>query len=233
MCSGSAYGSERYSLRTPRTSVLQSGTVGGVTHAFKGNWIYELPFGNGRRFGAPRARGWIASSAGGRSTASPACRPAGCWTSGTCRLVGMSKQELQDAFTLRFDHAGRAIYMLPQDIVDNTMRAFSVSATTPSGYSGEVPVGRYLAPANGPNCIEIAQTNQFNGYGDCGVNNLVVTGPRLVRFDLSAVKRVPVKGRVNFEFRAEFLNAFNHPWFTPVTWKKTATLNRTIRMVIA
>jgi hypothetical protein len=28
---------------------------------------------------------------------------------------------------------------------------------------------------------------------------------------------VPIKGRVNFEFRAEFLNAFNHPWFTPVT----------------
>lgn len=44
----------------------------------------------------------------------------------------------------------------------------------------------------------------------------MVTGPRLVRFDLSAVKRVHVKGRVNFEFRAEFLNAFNHPWFTPV-----------------
>ena len=45
----------------------------------------------------------------------------------------------------------------------------------------------------------------------------MVTGPRLVRFDLSAVKRVAVKGRVNFEFRAEFLNAFNHPWFEPVT----------------
>ena len=44
-----------------------------------------------------------------------------------------------------------------------------------------------------------------------------MTGPRLVRFDLSAVKRVPIKGRVNFEFRAEFLNAFNHPWFEPVT----------------
>jgi hypothetical protein len=38
-----------------------------------------------------------------------------------------------------------------------------------------------------------------------------------VRFDLSAVKRVAIRGRVNFEFRAEFLNAFNHPWFTPVT----------------
>jgi hypothetical protein len=80
-----------------------------------------------------------------------------------------------------------------------------------------VPRGRYIAPANGPDCIEIASTNAVNGFGDCGLNNVVVTGPRLVRFDLSAVKRVAIKGRLNFEFRAELLNAFNHPWFTPVT----------------
>jgi hypothetical protein len=27
---------------------------------------------------------------------------------------------------------------------------------------------------------------------------------------------MPIKGRLNAEFRAEFLNAFNTPWFTPV-----------------
>ena len=124
----------------------------------------------------------------------------------------MSKDELEDAFKLRFDHAGRAIYMLPEDIIENTLRAWSVSATSATGYSGAAPEGRYIAPANGPDCIETAQ-----GFGDCGLNNVVVTGPSLFRFDLSAVKRIPVKGRVNFEFRAEFLNAFNTPWFTPVT----------------
>ena len=49
------------------------------------------------------------------------------------------------------------------------------------------------------------------------MRTLVVTGPRQVRFDLSTTKRFRVKGHVNAEFRAEFLNAFNHPWFTPVT----------------
>ena len=44
----------------------------------------------------------------------------------------------------------------------------------------------------------------------------MVTGPKLVRFDISAVKRMPIKGRVNFEFRAEMLNAFNTPWFEAV-----------------
>jgi hypothetical protein len=109
--------------------------------------------------------------------------------------------------------------MLPQDIVDNTVKAWNVSATSATGYSNlGVPEGRFIAPANGPGCIELGQgADANNGFGDCGINNLVVQGPRLVRFDLSAVKRLPIKGRVNFEFRAEFLNAFNHPWFTPVT----------------
>ena len=45
-----------------------------------------------------------------------------------------------------------------------------------------------------------------------------------MRFDLSAVKRFPIKGRVNFEFRAELLNAFNTPWFTPVLGNGNATV---------
>ena len=43
-----------------------------------------------------------------------------------------------------------------------------------------------------------------------------IGGTRLVRFDLSAVKRVSLVGRITGEFRAEMLNAFNHPYFTPV-----------------
>ena len=74
-----------------------------------------------------------------------------------------------------------------------------------------MPTGRYLAPANGPDCIEIAA-----GQGDCGVRSLVVTGPTLVRFDLSTSKRIAIKGNTNVEFRAEFLNAFNTPWFEAV-----------------
>jgi hypothetical protein len=206
---GKAYVSERYSLRTPRKKVLDTGGEGGVTHAFKGTWTYELPFGQGRRFGGGVGP-WMQRLIGGWSFDGIARIQSGRMLDfGNVRLVGMSKKELQDSFKLRFDDAGRAIYMLPQDIVDNTVKAWSV---TPTGYSSGAPEGRYIAPANSSDCIETAP-----GFGDCGVNNVVVTGPRLVRFDLSAVKRIPVRGRLNFEFRAEFLNAFNHPWFTPVT----------------
>jgi hypothetical protein len=128
------------------------------------------------------------------------------------RLVGLSEKELQDAFDLRFDHDGKVVWNLPQDIIDNTVKAFSVSATSPTGYGDlGAPSGRYLAPENGPDCIAITPD-----FGDCGTSQLVVTGPTLVNFDLSAVKRTPIKGRVNLEFRAELLNAFNTPWFTPV-----------------
>ena len=51
---------------------------------------------------------------------------------------------------------------------------------------------------------------------ECAPNQITLTGPRVARFDLSAVKRITIKGRVNAEFRAELLNAFNTPWFTPV-----------------
>lgn len=95
-----------------------------------------------------------------------------------------------------------------------------MSATSTTGYSGAAPEGRYIAPANGPDCIEtgmIPGSDANVGFGECGLTSVVVTGPKLVRFDLSAVKRIPVKGRVSFEFRAEFLKTFNTPWFTPVT----------------
>jgi len=47
----------------------------------------------------------------------------------------------------------------------------------------------------------------------------------LVRFDLSAVKRTQLIGRSNLEFRAEMLNAFNHPWFTPVIGRDPDSFN--------
>ena len=218
---GRAHTSARASLRTPRRSVLQTGAEGGVTHAFKSNWTYELPFGQGRRFGSGVGPvldrvigGWsfdgIARIQSGRML-----------DFGNVRLVGLTEKDLQNMFKLRFDHAGKVIYNLPDDVIENTVRAWNVSATSPTGYSNlGVPEGRYIAPANGPDCIERGFTagEDFNtGYGECGPASVVVTGPTLVRFDLSAVKRVAVKGRLNFEFRAEFLNAFNTPWFTPVT----------------
>jgi hypothetical protein len=207
------YESVRYSFRTPRRTRLDAGTEGGVTHAFKPNWVYELPFGQGRRF-ASNVGPMLDRLMGGWSLDGIARIQSGRLLDfGNVRLVGMSREELQDAFKLRFDDANKAVYMLPQDIIDNTVRAWNVDATSATGFSElGPPTGRYIAPANGSDCIETSP-----GFGDCGVRTLVVTGPKLVRFDLSTTKRIPIRGRVNVEFRAEMLNAFNTPWFDPVT----------------
>jgi hypothetical protein len=214
---GQTYGTNRYSLRLPRKRTVDTGTVGGVTHAFRANWVYELPFGQGRRFGSGVGP-WMNRLIGGWSLDGIARIQSGLkLDQGNVQVVGMSVEEFQDAFKLRFDNERRLVFMLPQDIIDNTIRAFSTSATTATGYSDQgVPTGRYLAPANGPDCIEVAP-----GYGDCGVRSLVVTGPPLYRFDLSTSKRVTIRGNTNFEFRAEFLNAFNTPWFEAVTSTST------------
>jgi hypothetical protein len=209
---GKAYTSARYSLRTPRVKEMQTGGEGGVTHALKANWTYELPFGQGRRFGSG-AGPILDRVIGGWSFDGIARIQSGRMLDlGNVRLMGMSVDDLNDMFKLRFDDAGKLIWMLPEDVINETVKAFDVSATSATGYGSRgVPSGRYIAPANGPDCIEVAI-----GYGDCALRSVVVTGPTLFRFDLSAVKRIPIKGRVNAEFRAEFLNAFNTPWFTPV-----------------
>ena len=211
---GKAMRSSRFGLRQPRVTTLDTGSNGadgGVTHAFKANWTYELPFGQGRRW-ANASNAFVDRLIGGWSFDGVARIQSGELLSlNGVRLVGMTQDELQSVFKVRFDHEGKVVYNLPQDIIDNTVKAFSVSATSADGYSDlGAPSGRYLAPENGPDCIAITP-----GFGECSPTQTTLTGPTVFRFDLSAVKRLPIKGRVNFEFRAEFLNAFNSPRFNP------------------
>ncbi len=189
-------------------------TAGGpVNHQFVTNWVYELPFGQGKPWGSNVGRGMQ--------------RLIGNWTfSGTVRvqsgrkvdfgnvnMVGFSKNDLKDMYQLRMvtDPANQyrtLVYMLPQDIIDNTIKAFSVNAT---GYSAGAPTGRYFAPANGPTCIETVAS----GYGDCGARSLVVTGPSVFRTDFSFIKDVAIVRQVTFRFEAMVFNVFGNTNFNP------------------
>jgi len=189
----------------------QVGQVGNVQHAFKANWNYDLPFGREQRFGG-KANGLLDGLIGGWSLDGVARIQTGeMMDFGNVRLVGMSVDEFRRAIGLRVAANGQ-LYTLPDDILQNTVRAFSVSATSPTGYTQGPPTGRYLAPANGPDCIETEP-----GAGDCGIRSLVVNGPPLFRFDFGASKRVRIHNNITFEFRAELLNAFNAPYFNPAS----------------
>jgi Carboxypeptidase regulatory-like domain/TonB-dependent Receptor Plug Domain len=224
---GNAYESSRYSLKVGRKQTIQTGDPGSITHALKLNWIYELPFGNGRRF-LGSSNGLLDRVVGGWEIDGIARIQSGSMVDfGNLRLVGMSMKDLQKAYKL-YEYAATGlnssspvnIYLLPQDILENTVKAFSTSATSATGYGSlGAPTGRYLAPANGPDCIETIA----NGYGDCGARTIVLTGPMYSRWDISAVKRTRVVGHTMFEFRADLINAFNHPNFSVVGFPGTAS----------
>ena len=186
----------------------------------RGTWCTTCRSAAAAASAATSTASWTASSAAGRSASPRRCRAAVSSNLGNVRLVGMSASDVSKMFKLlRFDDAGKQVYMLPQDVIDNTILAFTVSATTASGYAGTSPTGRYFAPANGPDCIEIA-----GGFGDCGTGTLVVTGPLFQQHDIRFSKRTTIVGHVNFEFAAEMLNAFNHPNFLPVSGIGSTTL---------
>jgi hypothetical protein len=136
----------------------------------------------------------------------------------------MTRDDVQKMYKLRFDDAGKQVYMLPQDVIDNTLLAFAVSATSASGYAGAAPTGRYFAPANGPDCIE-NENGREGPVGACGTGDLVVHGPMFQQHDIRISKRTNLVGQTNFEFAAEMLNAFNHPNFLPVNGVGGSTIS--------
>ena len=197
----------------PLEWIDQAGQVGNVRHAVKANWICRDAVRPGSPFGSDMNRRCSTRIVGGWSFDGVVRVQTGeVLDFGNVRLVGMTRTELQNAIRVQQGPSGQ-IFILPDDILQNTVKAFNVSATSPTGYGAlGAPTGRYFAPANGPDCIETAP-----GYGDCGLRSVVVNGPRLVRFDLGIVKEFGIRGRFTFEFRGELLNAFNDPYLNPAS----------------
>src|SRR5262249_28831043 len=192
------------------------GNSGDIPQAFKSNVVYDLPFGRGRHWGSG-VNGALDRVIGGWQLGVGSRLQSGTPVNlGNVRLVGMSVKDAQKMFKLRFDDAGKQVYMLPEDVITNTINAFNVSATSASGYSGAAPTGRYFAPANGPDCIELTSTANAGGFGDCGVQSLVINGPMFQQHDIRISKRTTVVGHTNLEFAAQLLNAFNHANFLAV-----------------
>ena len=193
---------------------------GDLTHAFKLAAVYSLPFGRGERWGG-NVNGFVDRVIGGWQVAGSARLQSGRLLDlGNVRLVGMDRDYLQSVFKLRTNEAGQ-VFMFPQAIIDESFKAFSVSATTASGYGNlGAPSGRYIAPADSLDCIE-----RIRGEGQCGLQSVVLTGPMFKQFDFGLSKRVEIVGRVYAEFRLDALNVFNNSNFVPVTGI-TTTNNR-------
>ena len=184
-----------------------------VRHAIKTQWDWTLPVGRGQRFAAD-AHPLLDAIIGGWSFMGVGRIQARTINFGNVRLVGMSLDELTDMykFDIRTDPTTglETVYMLPDEVILNTRRAFSLSSTSDDGYSSlGAPEGRYIAPANTADCMEIRN-------GDCAPRTTLVRAPFFTRFDVGVQKRFPIKGRVNFELRLDVLNVFDNINFNPV-----------------
>ncbi|PWT90886.1 MAG: hypothetical protein C5B55_09045 [Blastocatellia bacterium] len=184
-----------------------------ITHGLKMNFIYEMPFGQGKTW-LSGVHGWKEKLVGGWGVnGNVRIQSGNPFSLGNVQLVGMTKKELQDAVGIRRDvdadgvYRGN-VYIFPLDIRQNTWKAnnigFNTSGSAIGGtFTQGAPTGRFIAPAAWGNCIQSFQ-------GGCGFANLVLYGPAFFRTDASIVKKVKFNERMNLELRGEFLNAFNN-----------------------
>jgi hypothetical protein len=202
-------------LDSLRVNRVLSPSVNAVPHSWKIAATYEVPFGHDRRFGASISP-WLEAIAGGWSTNITGKVTSGRILSfGNVRLQGMTLDELQRSIKYRIVPASvnadgtttpTRVFNLPQDIIENTVKAFSVNVL---GYTAGAPAGRYLAPANGPDCIQVIR-------GDCAPKDLQVVAPPFSRFDFGARKRIGLRGKMQFVVEFDVLNLFNAINFNPV-----------------
>ena len=183
--------------------------ISDIRHVFKVDSTYDLPFRSSNAFLNALISGW---------SFSPTVR----WQSGApiqighVQLVGMTRDELQDAVKIRKE--GSLVFWLPDDIILNSQKAFNISINnekTPSNPNGNGygttfgtggPSGRFIAPAGYGNCIE-----SFSGQ--CGFSNLVIYGPQFFKVDASLLKRFNFGEKRYVELRFMALDALNHPNF--------------------
>jgi hypothetical protein len=211
-----------FSWTSLRDSWQYIDSTGGPIHSLKFNWVYELPFGQGRRFGSG-AGYWKNLLIGGWEFDGVGRLQSGArFNFGDFRLVGMTEKDLQNMFKIYKvnDAAGKTrVYMLPQDVIEQSIIALTTaSASTANGFSGAAPSGRYLAPASGPDCVQYLA-------GNCPGTSLarIVSGPWYNKWDFSFVKRIPVKGGMRIEARMDLYNVFDAINFIAVGVPNTRT----------
>ena len=148
-------------------------STAGVPQSMKFSGSWDVPFGRGRAFGK-ESSGFVNAIAGGWNVSAVGRVQSGLQLRlGGVRLVGMTQSDLQKAFKIRIDRNAQIVYDLPQDIIDNTIKAFNTSA---AGYTQGGPTGRYMAPASANGCVEVYR-------GDCGEPRYItVRGPLVARW---------------------------------------------------
>ena len=167
-----------------------------VTHIFRTNGVYELPFGPGKPWlqGGVASRlfgGWQLSGIFEARTGRPISFVSNRGTvnrqgrsARNTAITSLSREELQDKTGLFFDPAtGRPLFVDPS-----------------------------LIGPDGRGNPQLLQNPEAGQYGTLQLTP--VSGPGFWNVDMSLIKRTKIKESWNLEFRAEVFNAFNHTNFS-------------------
>jgi hypothetical protein len=227
-------GSYQYVIRSDQTTLYTVRLPGEFTqtsvakHAVKANWVYELPFGQGKKWASGVGRMGQLLLGGWSWDGNLRIQSGNSLDFGNVRLVGMTDSDLQKEYFLRFvtgtDNKTH-VYMLPDDIVQNTIKAYSTDPTSATGYSAlGSPSGRYFEPVSAadPNGNP---TGCISGYStQCTGNKALhhyVYGPAFFRADMSFGKRLELTKRVWADIRVDVFNVFNNIDYFGSTWSTT------------
>ncbi|MEK7409647.1 MAG: carboxypeptidase-like regulatory domain-containing protein [Acidobacteriota bacterium] len=195
---------------TLRSSAIDKGaSPWDIRHAFKLNFICELPFGPRRRFlpdlRNPLARklleGWEIAGVSRMQSGSPELltgRATFNQYDGGVVLHNLTARQLQEMVKLRKTTAPNGlgvVYFLPQELIDNSRAAWEVG-------------GRTLTDLD-PNKPYVGSQTEAGQLG----YRVYFWGPWQVRWDLSVAKQTLIGEGKSIELRAQFLNAFNNANF--------------------
>ena len=156
-------------------------------HKFTGNWIYDLPMGDGRRF---LTKGPMSHVLGGWQWSGDFTVGSGFYF--TPRVLGA---------TLDINRG-----------VSGSLRANMV-ASQPIGISNPTTsqwfnTAAFCAP--GPGCVGTAG----GAYGDAGRN--IIEGPAQFTFDMALNKTITIRETRALELRLQASNIFNTPYFSSI-----------------
>lgn len=161
-----------------------------IQHAITADWVYELPLGRGKAFGASLPK-WADEAVGGWSLSGLAN-----WR------TGLAFQTVANAFPISFANNVPAMF-------DGNTSALKVHPHFEYNTSSGSSVPTIQLFSNQPTAI--ASFTGPVGIEAGSRNNL--RGPHFSDFDMGLIKHFPVTEQVHMEFRADAFNVFNHTNF--------------------
>jgi hypothetical protein len=181
-----------------------------ITHAFKGNFVYELPFGKGHKlspsngFLSQLVSRWNTTSIftwqtgapfsifSNRGTLNRATRSSGKNTA----VSALSHSDLASAIGISF--SGNKVLVINPSFIGPDGRGVPQSQDQSLATCVPLTSGGFCNP--GPNQVGTLQRNAFSG-------------PPFFGWDFGLLKQFPISERKYVEYRAEFFNFLNHPVF--------------------